>query len=230
MSERIVQDQAENCSNLFTYIADEVIDYLEGTLLAVGQDVLPSSEGLRSREHENALRFLDLNQRCLNLIAIADSQPGDLQKVGLIMRAAMELEQVNDLISRIIDLRAGIGQELIDSFGFNSIGNLTILLGIRSLDAFITNEAKAFNDILVIECELEDMHRQVRENAMILMQTSLYSLGEVLASRSLSWHLERIASHLSDISKCSTMALSDAFSTGVVGIGPIPQMTGFSKN
>ncbi|NTU68297.1 MAG: hypothetical protein HGB02_05375 [Chlorobiaceae bacterium] len=231
MSEqRIVREQIEQCYNLLGDIADEVVDCLECTMKDAGSGMSTHTSGIGDKWQGTSMKFLELNQRCLKLVALIDSITDDLLKVCSIMKASRELEQVGDLARHIVELRTGIGPELFESFGFNTIGNLTVLLAIRSLDAFIMSDPKAFDDVITIECELDDMHRQLHDNAKALLQASMYSPGEMLASRSLSWHLERVAAHASGISKSSMMAFFELFTSEPVDIGQMMPMTGFRKN
>ncbi|NTV01465.1 MAG: hypothetical protein HGB04_01580 [Chlorobiaceae bacterium] len=229
MSDRSAREQFESCRQSFALIADEVIDYLESSLKSSGMTPDSFPEEILSREHAIALMFLELNHRCLNLLTLADSMPQELQTVASIMKAAKDLEQVTDLSRQIIERRAAIGPEVFESFGFNTIGNLLVLLASRSVDAFSGTDPTALDDLHTIECELDDMHRQVHENAKALMQVGMYSPGEILASRSLSWNLERIAAHASGISRSLPLAF-DLFPMEPIHIGKMMPMTGFSKN
>jgi phosphate transport system protein len=229
MSDRSAREQLESCRQSFALIADEVIDYLESSLKSAGVARYAFPEEILSREHAIALMFLELNHRCLNLLSLADSIQHELQTVASIMKAARELEQVTDLSRQIIERRADIGTEVFESFGFNTIGNLLVLLASRSVDAFSGSDPTALDDIHTLECELDDMHRQVHENANALMRIAMYPPGEILASRSLSWNLERIAAHASGISRSLTLAF-DLLPMEPTRIGKMMPMAGFSKN
>ncbi len=230
MPKHSAREQANQCRELFAQIAEEVIDFLESTLAAVAKGDTPENGKLISREHGIALSFLDLNLRCLNLLAMADTGQSELQVAGSIMSAAMELEQVNDLTRHIVERQSGIGGELYQSFAFTSIGNLTALLVTRSVDAFLNRNQKAMEDVSTIESELDDMHRQLHENAIALMQASIFPSGELLSSRSLSMHLERIARHAAGIKHGSDAAFFPQDAAQLPDLKVMMMNCVFSKN
>lgn len=230
MPEKNAREQANDCRLQFAHIAEEVVDFLESTLTAVAKGDPPDNGALVAREQGISMGFLDLNLSCLNLLALADTGQSELQAAGSIMKAAMELEQVNDLTRHIVERQSGIGGELFQSFSFNSIGNLTALLVTRSLDAFLNRSSKALSDVHTIESELDDMHRQLHEKAIALLQANIFPVAELLSSRSLSMHLERIARHASGISQKSDMACFPQDVAQVPGLKVMMMNCVFSKN
>jgi phosphate transport system protein len=178
----------------------------------VGKADLRSVEALRKRDTElarqiiaddqkiNAKRF-ELEEKCIQLIATQQPMASDLRTIIAILNITTEIERIGDYgvgIARIVIM---IGDEpplkpLID---IPRMGEQTVDMLRRSLDAFINRDAEAARKIAAEDDLIDHLYDQVFRELLIFMAEDPKTITRATRLMWVAHNLERAADRVTNI-------------------------------
>jgi phosphate transport system protein len=178
----------------------------------VGKADLRSVEALGKRDTElarqiiaddqkiNAKRF-ELEEKCIQLIATQQPMASDLRTIIAILNITTEIERIGDYgvgIARIVIM---IGDEpplkpLID---IPRMGEQTVDMLRRSLDAFINRDAEAARKIAAEDDLIDHLYDQVFRELLIFMAEDPKTITRATRLMWVAHNLERAADRVTNI-------------------------------
>lgn len=197
---------------------DAQIHELEHDVLEMGswveQMVGQSVEALRTldasmarsvlaRDDQIDDRDLDVESRCLRLIALQHPTAGDLRRIGTIMKMITDIERIGDLA---VDI-AKIALKIEKDFGEPNVVDIPKMANearamIRlALESFVRCDAKVVQEVIDRDENVDQLYRDLREQIfkqMIREPAGVVTDGWLLL---VIHHLERIADHAVNIAE-----------------------------
>ncbi len=177
-----------------------------------GKAVLRSIEALKSRDipaarqiiaddqKVNAKRF-EIEEKCIELIATQQPMAGDLRIIIAILHITIEIERIADYAEGIAKIVLMIGDEpplkpLID---IPRMGDQTVSMLQRSLDAFINRDAAAAKKIAAEDDFVDNLYDQVFRELLTFMAEDPKTITRATRLIWVAHNLERAADRVTNI-------------------------------
>ncbi|MBX3118814.1 MAG: phosphate signaling complex protein PhoU [Fimbriimonadaceae bacterium] len=197
---------------------DDSLRELEHDLLEMGSFaeamVAQAVESLVRLDHELAIEVIerddaidekdvDIESRCLRLLALQQPMGTDLRVIGTAMKVIADIERIGDLAVDIAKCGLKIEKELgsTEFIDIRKMSNVARLMLVDSLQAFVKHDLELVQEICSRDDEVDELYRQLREQIHNHMRTHP---DEVVSA---SWmllaihHVERIADHATNIAE-----------------------------
>lgn len=197
---------------------DAALGELEHDLLEMGSIaeamVAQAVESLVRLDHTQAMdvinrddvideKDIDIENRCLRLLALQQPMGSDLRVIGTAMKMIVDIERVGDLAVDIAKCGLKIEKELgsTEFIDIRKMANVARSMLVDSLQAFVKRDLDLVREICDRDDEVDDLYRQLREQVHAHMRSHP---DEVVSA---SWmllaihHVERIADHATNIAE-----------------------------
>ncbi len=193
LSEQMVADAIEALRTLNTSAADEVI----------------------ARDDTIDQLDLEIEQRCLRMLALQQPTASDLRLIGTVMKVITDVERVGDLAVDIAKITLKVDKE----FGRSEIIDLPRMANVaremlrKALQAFVRRELGLVSEVLQLENQVDEMYRDLRSQVFANMRTTpeqVVSDGWLLLA---VHHVERIADHAVNIAERVHFMVTGDFET-----------------
>ncbi len=160
------------------------------------RDVLDADEEIDKRD-------LDIETRCLRLLALQNPIAGDFRVIGTILKIITDIERVGDLAVDIAKCGLKIEKEMggTSFIDFPRIATVARAMFREALEAFVKRDMALVAHVGRLEDQVDDLYREIREQIHERMR---HTPEEVVAS---SWlllalhHIERTADHAVNIAE-----------------------------
>jgi len=178
----------------------------EQVQLAV-QALLERDEGLARRviAKDRAIdqSEVDIEEECLKTLALHQPVATDLRLIVAALKINNDLERMGDLAVNIANkaLRFSEQPHMEIPFDLEGMGRKTQAMLRDSLDSLISLNAELAADVCTRDDEVDDMKRDIRERAEILMSEQPERITSYLILLAVSRNLERIADHATNIAE-----------------------------
>jgi phosphate transport system protein len=177
-----------------------------------GKAIIRSIDSLKSRDipsakliiaddqKVNAKRF-EIEEKCIELIATQQPMAGDLRTIIAILNITIEIERIADYAEGIAKIVLMIGDEpplkpLID---IPRMGDQTVSMLRRSLDAFINRDAEAARKIAAEDDVVDNLYDQVFRELLTFMAEDPKSITRATRLIWVAHNLERAADRVTNI-------------------------------
>ena len=189
-------------------IQDEILAMGSMVEKAIGQSI----DALKSRDMATANRIIkddlninrkryDIEEKCIRLIATQQPMAGDLRNIICILNIITELERIGDYAEGIAKIVLLIGDEpplkpLID---IPRMGEKTVDMLHRSLDALIQHDADTARQIANEDDEVDDLYDQVFRELLTFMAEDPKTITRATRLIWVAHNLERSADRVTNI-------------------------------
>lgn len=197
---------------------DQELAELKGVILKMGELVegliARSVEALKGRDKNLAKSVikddvevdkmeLEIDDRCISLIAIRQPKAIDLRTIMTGMRIATDLERIGDLAEdiaeRAIELaEQGLLKPLID---IPEMAKLAPAAVREVLEAFVDNDAEKAGAVWDKEKQIDKLRDAVHDELIEIMSRDARTVPKAIPLLLVSRHLERIADHATNIAE-----------------------------
>ncbi|MCX5750426.1 MAG: phosphate signaling complex protein PhoU [Candidatus Saganbacteria bacterium] len=146
---------------------------------------------------------LDIDEKCINLIALREPKATDLRFITMAMRIGTDLERIGDLAEDIAERTIELGNQplvkpLIDLPKMAQLAQEAIAL---ALDAFVTLNVEKARLIWAKEKEMDQLRDKVQEELEEIMAKDASTVKRALPLLLTARHLERICDHATNIAE-----------------------------
>jgi phosphate transport system protein len=146
---------------------------------------------------------LEVDEKCINMIALRQPKAGDLRFITAGMRIATDLERIGDLAEDIAERTLEIADQpllkpLIDIPKMAKLAQDSVSM---VLDAFVNRDAEKARRIWINEREVDRLQDLVRDELMELMERDPSATKRAIPLLLVSRHLERISDHSTNIAE-----------------------------
>ncbi len=213
------------------------IEQLEHELLEMGARaeimVGKAAESLTTLNHELAMDVirsddevdlldLDIEERCIRLLALQQPMAGDLRVIGTAMKMITDIERVGDLSVDIAKAGLKIEKELGDVryVDFARIATIAREMLHTALEAFVKKDLDLVATVISKDDDVDAMYREIRGQIHDHMRRSP---EDVVAA---SWlllalhHIERVADHAVNIAERVSFMVTGRFEQLAKSHGP----------
>ncbi len=189
---------------------------IQDDILAMGnmvtKDILSSISALKERDVAHARQLIaddqkinqkrfEIEEKCVQLIATQQPMASDLRTIVAVLNIIIELERIGDYavgISRIVLL---IGDEpplkpLID---IPRMGEKTVEMLKRALDAFISRDSEAAKKIALEDDYVDNLYDQVFRELLVFMMEDPRTVTRATRLMWVAHNLERSADRVTNI-------------------------------
>ncbi|MFC6872579.1 phosphate signaling complex protein PhoU [Halobellus marinus] len=140
-----------------------VLERLEVAVSGIGATEAPQSFALAAGDEEINDRYLDLERRCIDLIALQQPVAGDLRTVVASFKILTDIERVGDLAVNLVQYTRSVRQSSGIDLDLRDIGRDARALFERSLDAYAAADAAACREIADRDDEIDAVCQRASE-------------------------------------------------------------------
>lgn len=146
---------------------------------------------------------LEIDERCISLIAIRQPKAVDLRTIMTGMRVGTDLERIGDLAEdiaeRAIELaEQGLLKPLIDIPEMAKLAQAAVK---EVLEAFVSNDAEKALAVWDKEKQVDRLRDAVHDELLEIMSNDARTVPRAIPLLLVSRHLERIADHATNIAE-----------------------------
>ncbi|OGC03532.1 phosphate transport system regulatory protein PhoU [candidate division WOR-1 bacterium RIFOXYA12_FULL_43_27] len=195
---------------------DEELKDLKDTILRMGILVSglirKSVESLKNRDNELAKEVikqdveidrleLEVDEKCINLIALRQPKASDLRFITTAMRIATDLERVGDLAEDIAERSIELADQkplkpLIDIPRMAKLAEDALSL---TIDSFVNRDSGRVEEVWKKEKEIDRLRDLVQDELIEIMERDSKTVTRALPLLLVARHLERIGDHATNI-------------------------------
>ncbi|PZN09472.1 MAG: phosphate transport system regulatory protein PhoU [Bacillota bacterium] len=194
------------------------LDALRRDLLRMGTQVEEAIrlavESLKERNAEKAQRVLaledevdrmelDIERRCLNLIALQQPMAGDLRQIGMTLKVITDLERMADHAHDIAKVTLRLGDEplikpLVDIPRMAEIAEKMVRDGLK---AFVEGDVELARAMVARDDELDHLFNQIFRELLMIMREKPGTVEQATQLLMVASHLERIGDHATNLAE-----------------------------
>jgi phosphate transport system protein len=172
------------------------VDALTQLNVAQARQVLAEDDEIDRRE-------LEIETRCLRLLALQQPMGKDLREIGTAMKVITDIERIGDLAVDIAKIALKVEKEFGDAsvIDIPRMGAVARAMVTEALEAYIRRDSELVNRVCERDEEVDEMYRVMREQLFRNMRTAPENVvtdGWLLLA---IHHVERIADHAVNIAE-----------------------------
>ncbi len=157
------QDRLEQLREDVLYMSEIVVDRLQMVLSAL----LDKDEDLAWKviegDHEINKLYLELEQDCIDLIALQQPVAGDLRFIAASFKIITDLERIGDLATNLGDYTLNAEQDMFPDVDIQAIGEATIEMVEGAMEAYADENSEACYEIADKDDEVDAMCEEASE-------------------------------------------------------------------
>lgn len=201
MSERPIHLQIKELSEVLVDISCKVVGNLFHALRAVKYQDEHGVPKIKLTENKIDREEIDLEERCIEFIALQHPVAKDLRAIVSILMINDELERIDELSHHIIELMLEISPEMLDSLMFEKMCMRAGEMVKKSINAFVLHDRDLADQVCVHDEEIDLMHRSVLNKVTALMKNHDTDVEQLAYALSISRYIERMADHATKIAR-----------------------------
>ena len=199
MSERPVHEYIKELSEALVQLSEKVLQNFNEALYAVTHKDLQTARKIRIVDDEIDLAEVRLEEQCLEFLALHQPVARDLRTMVTIIKINDDLERIGDLAVHIIERMPELGQEVMERYEFEKMGNLSATMVRKAIEAFVNRDRQLADKVCAMDEDVDTMHRFVFKKVADAMKACNTDTEQLLAVLSVSRYIERMADHATRI-------------------------------
>jgi len=157
------QEQLETLRDDVLYMSEIVLDRLQMGLHALEQKDEELAWEVIDGDHEVNELYLDLEQDCIDLLALQQPVAGDLRFIAASFKIITDLERIADLATNLGDYTLEAQQDLLPGVDVQTIGNRTIEMIEGAMNAYAKKDPEACYEIAEKDDVVDDLCEEASE-------------------------------------------------------------------
>ena len=193
---RALQDEMLVLANMVEKAIARALDALKNRDLALSEEVVREDDVIDRKR-------MELEERCIDLIATQQPLAGDLRVLITVLHMSVELERMGDYAEGIAKISLMMGNEpplkpLID---IPRMADKATDMLRRSLDAFVNRDVELANAVCDDDDEVDALYEQVYRELLTYMMASPAVIQRATFLLWVAHDLERIADRTTNIAE-----------------------------
>ena len=193
---RALQDEMLVLANMVEKAIARSLDALKNRDLALSEEVVRDDDVIDRKR-------MELEERCIDLIATQQPLAGDLRVLITVLHMSVELERMGDYAEGIAKISLMMGNEpplkpLID---IPRMADKATDMLRRSLDAFVNRDVELANAVCEDDDEVDALYEQVYRELLTYMMASPAAIQRATFLLWVAHDLERIADRTTNIAE-----------------------------
>ena len=146
---------------------------------------------------------LDIDEGCLNLLALHQPMAGDLRFITSAMRINTELERIGDLAVNIAERVVSLNQEpqLKPYIDLPNMADISKKMLRDVIDAFVSGDAALARSVCERDDQVDGLNNQIFRELLTYMMEEPKTITRAVHLIIVSRYLERIADHATNIAE-----------------------------
>ncbi|WP_336326166.1 phosphate signaling complex protein PhoU [Halovenus sp. HT40] len=157
------QQRLEKLSDDILYMSELVIERLQKGLDALQDKDDDLAWEVIEGDHEINEMYLELEQECIDLIALQQPVAGDLRFIAASFKIITDLERIADLATNLGDYSLDAQKDTFPEVDIQAIGSKTIEMVEASMDAYADEDAEACFEIADRDDDIDEMCEEASE-------------------------------------------------------------------
>jgi phosphate transport system protein len=157
------QQRLEKLSDDILYMSELVIERLQKGLDALQDKNDDLAWEVIEGDHEINEMYLELEQECIDLIALQQPVAGDLRFIAASFKIITDLERIADLATNLGDYSLDAQKNTFPEVDIQTIGSKTIEMVETSMDAYANENPEACFEIADRDDEVDEMCENASE-------------------------------------------------------------------
>ncbi len=155
------------------------------------------------RDHKVNAFDVEIDEDCVQLLALHQPAARDLRLVTTAMKIATELERISDLAENVCERAIELNEEpqLKPYIDIPRMGNLARLMVKESIDAFVKDDASLARKVLANDDLVDDLMEQVFRELLSFMIEDPRTISRAIRLTFVAKYLERMADHATNIAE-----------------------------
>lgn len=172
------------------------VDALQKLDLNLAREVMADDDELDIKE-------LQVEQRCLRLLALQQPMATDLREIGTVIKIITDIERIGDLAVDVAKATLKVDHEMgvTDYIDIPLMANVARQMLRQSTQMFVKKDATQIHDVQILEDRVDDLYRAIRGQIfdyMLKNPDQAVSAGWLLLA---THHVERMADHALNIAE-----------------------------
>lgn len=143
---------------------------------------------------------IDIENNCVNLIALQQPMASDLREITAIMRIIADVERIADYANGIAKLQISFGQDMTDKAKlFMPMYEILSTMIERSNEAFIKRNSQLAREVAQKDPQVDQEYKEIYTHLLNEMSKNEETRDEVIALLFMGRYLERIGDHTVNI-------------------------------
>jgi phosphate transport system protein len=150
---------------------------------------------------------IEIDSLCVKCLALNQPIGYELRFVTTVLKMVTDLERIGDYAVNIAErgLELGAGHGLEPGEELAAMGREVVVMLGRAADAFVVGDAGAYDEIVVLDQQIDARNRAAFERWLAVMASHPDQVDRALAYTSISRHLERIADHAVNLAQMNVL-------------------------
>lgn len=157
------QEQLEQLREDVLYMSEVVTGRLRVGLDALEHKDSNLAEAVIEGDEEVNEMYLDLEQNCIDLLALQQPVAGDLRFVASSFKIITDLERIADLATNLGEYTLAAERDMFPEVDAQAIGDLTLVMVDEAMTAYAAEDADACYEIADRDDELDEMCEKASE-------------------------------------------------------------------
>ncbi len=157
------QDRLEALREDILTMSDLVVERLQLALDALDTNDTELAREVIDGDHEINQLYLDLEQECIDLIALQQPVAGDLRFIAASFKIITDLERIGDLATNLGEYTLQSQEEVFPDVDIQAIGDATIRMVEDAMVAYDTEDTDACYELADRDDTIDEMCEQASE-------------------------------------------------------------------
>ncbi len=201
MPNRPIHVHLQELSQVLVDLSSRVVENLSDALYAVKYQDEDSVPRIKDVENELEMEEIDIEERCIQFIALQHPVAKDLRTILAVMMMSDELERIGEISLHIVDSMLAITPAMLELLEFELMFTLASDMVKKSIDAFVLRDRNLADQVCAQDDKVDAMHHTVFNKVTALMKTADADVNQLINALSVSRNIERVADHASKIAQ-----------------------------
>ncbi len=201
MPNRPIHVHIQELSQVLVDLSFRVVANLSDAIYAVKYQDKDSVSRIKDVENELEMEEIDIEERCIQFIALQHPVAKDLRTILAIMMMSDELERIGEISLHIVDSMFAITTSTLDLLEFERMFTLAGDMVKKSIDAFVLQDRHLADQVCVQDDQVDSMHHTAVNKVTALMKTEDADVSQLINALSVSRNIERVADHATKIAE-----------------------------
>ncbi|MCL9812818.1 phosphate signaling complex protein PhoU [Natranaeroarchaeum aerophilus] len=166
MARQDYQQQLESLREDVLYMSELVLERLRMSFDALEQKDEAIAEQVIQGDHEINQLYLDLEQDCIDILALQQPVAGDLRFIASSFKIITDLERIGDLATNLAEYSLNAEQDIYPEVDVQGLGDLAHEMVEDAMDAYATDDPDACRKISRRDDEIDALCEEASQTVV----------------------------------------------------------------
>ena len=203
MTQRHFDEELSDLKTKLLRMAGQAEDQIDQALTALVTRDSTLARQVIERDHQVNALDVEIDEECIQLLALHQPAARDLRLVTTAMKIATELERISDLAENVCERAIELNEEpqLKPYIDIPLMGKMARGMVKESIDAFVKDDAMLARKVLASDDYVDDLMEQLFRELLSFMLEDTRTISRAIRLSFIAKYLERIADHATNIAE-----------------------------